>query len=120
MSQQPATYLAVRGAVIGLAELLHARDRLRKARAAIALRYGKYQLKKAAKARPLRIVVGSGGVVQAGWTKTEQKYLDLLRPDSWAMYFRPGSIDAILAEHVWEHLTVDQGITAAMTCRRYL
>jgi hypothetical protein len=30
---------------------------------------------------------------------------NLLNAGNWAMYLREGSIDAIVAEHVWEHLT---------------
>jgi predicted SAM-dependent methyltransferase len=78
------------------------------------------RLKKAARQRPLRIVVGSSGVVPQGWTRTDKEYLDLLDPEGWANYFQEGTIDAILAEHVWEHLTLEQGIVAAKTCMRYL
>jgi predicted SAM-dependent methyltransferase len=120
VSERPPIRAAVRGAVIDGLELLHLRGRFRTARAAIELQRDKYRLRKAAGATPLRIAVGSSGVVQSGWTKTEKTYLDLLQPGDWTGYFKPGQIDAILAEHVWEHLTVDQGITAAKTCKRYL
>jgi predicted SAM-dependent methyltransferase len=110
----------MRGAVIGVLELLHVRAPFSKARAAVELWQDQYRLRKAARATPLRIVVGSSGIVASGWTKTEQAFLDLLRPDDWARYFKPAQIDAILAEHVWEHLTLDQGIAAAATCMRYL
>ncbi|KNY27577.1 Methyltransferase type 11 [Pseudobacteroides cellulosolvens ATCC 35603 = DSM 2933] len=30
------------------------------------------------------------------------------------------SIDALLAEHIWEHLTYEEGILAAKNCYRYL
>ena len=36
------------------------------------------------------------------------------------MYFNEGSIDAILAEHVWEHLAEEEGLAAAKCCYRYL
>lgn len=120
MSKRPATRDAIKGAVVDGLELLHVRGLVRKARAAIELQRDKYRLRKAAAAAPLRIVVGSSGIVESGWTRTEETYLDLLRPGDWARYFKPGHIDAILAEHVWEHLTVDQGITAAKTSKRYL
>ena len=45
---------------------------------------------------------------------------NLLQPDKWASFFREDSIDAILAEHVWEHLTRDEGVIAARTCHRFL
>lgn len=70
--------------------------------------------------RPLRIVVGASGVFEPGWIPTEISFLNLLRPKDWAKYFSPGSVDAILAEHVWEHLTRSDGIQAARTCYYYL
>jgi predicted SAM-dependent methyltransferase len=68
----------------------------------------------------LRIVVGSGGVPVEGWIQSEESFLDLLDSATWDRYFRPDSIDAILAEHVWEHLDPDAGALAARTCFRYL
>jgi predicted SAM-dependent methyltransferase len=69
---------------------------------------------------PCRIVVGSSGIAQDGWLATEMQDVDLLDPESWARFFADDSIDAILAEHVWEHLTEDQGVVAAATCCRFL
>ena len=69
---------------------------------------------------PLKIVVGAGGVFEPGWIPTEIDVLNLLKPDDWRRYFTPGSLDAILAEHVWEHLTLPQGTAAAQTCFKYL
>jgi predicted SAM-dependent methyltransferase len=67
-----------------------------------------------------KIVVGASGRADPGWIPTEQDYLDLLKPSDWERFFQPGSVDAILAEHVWEHLTAEQGRLAAETCYRYL
>jgi predicted SAM-dependent methyltransferase len=70
--------------------------------------------------RPLRIVVGASGFAQPGWVATDITALDLLREGDWRPIFAEGSIDAILAEHVWEHLSADDGLAAARRCRRYL
>jgi predicted SAM-dependent methyltransferase len=67
-----------------------------------------------------RIVIGASGVVEPGWIPTEAAFLDLLEPDAWTRYIDEASLDAIVAEHVWEHLTVDEGARAAATCSRYL
>ena len=72
------------------------------------------------RARPLRLVIGASGVYDEGWVPSEMVYLDLLNPGHWASYFSDGSIDAILAEHVWEHLTPDEGLVAARRCYEYL
>lgn len=71
-------------------------------------------------APPYRIVVGAGGVFEPGWVPTEIEVLNLLKPEDWERYFAPDSVDAILAEHVWEHLTPEQGVDAARTCFRFL
>jgi predicted SAM-dependent methyltransferase len=89
-------------------------------RAFVATEAGKHRLRRAVGSTPLRIVVGSGGVVENGWVNTERAFLDLLCPDRWEAYFGKHKIDAILAEHVWEHLTPSEGVIAARTCRRYL
>jgi predicted SAM-dependent methyltransferase len=70
--------------------------------------------------RPLRLVIGASGLCDKGWTPSEIQYLDLLNDKHWASYFTRASIDAILAEHVWEHLTVDEGFIAARRCYQYL
>ena len=79
-----------------------------------------YQLKRLAKRRPLKIVIGASSISEPGWITTEIEYLNLLKPEDWERYFQPNSIDAILAEHVWEHLTLEQGVQAAKTCLKYL
>ncbi len=68
----------------------------------------------------LKIVVGSSGLSDEGWISSEAYFLDLLKEKDWLKYFDEGEIDYILAEHVWEHLTIDQGIQAARTCYRFI
>lgn len=69
---------------------------------------------------PRRIVIGAGGTREPGWTPTEAYQLDLLDPQSWARYLEPNSVDALLAEHVWEHLTLEEAKEAAKLCHFYL
>jgi predicted SAM-dependent methyltransferase len=38
----------------------------------------------------------------------------------WHRFFADRSVDAILAEHVWEHLTPEDASKAARTCYRFL
>jgi predicted SAM-dependent methyltransferase len=68
----------------------------------------------------LRIVIGASGVSQRGWIATEADFLNLLSENDWTRYFEEGSIDALLAEHVWEHLSRDEGLLAARLCFKYL
>lgn len=67
-----------------------------------------------------RLVIGAAGIAQPGWIATDRDQLDLLQPESWAELLQPGSVDAMVAEHVWEHLSLDDGRRAAETCWRFL
>ena len=79
-----------------------------------------HRLKRLVKQKPCRIVVGASGIYQDGWIPTDIDLLNLLKPEDWKWYFVDNPIDAILAEHVWEHLTREEGVFAAKTCFRYL
>jgi predicted SAM-dependent methyltransferase len=69
----------------------------------------------------IRVVVGAGETNNnSGWMHTHENELSLLIKDTWDRRFSPNSITAILAEHVWEHLTFDEGIQAAKICNEYL
>ncbi|MCJ8005935.1 SAM-dependent methyltransferase [Lederbergia wuyishanensis] len=69
----------------------------------------------------IRLVVGAGAYNNnPGWIHTQENELDLLDVTTWANRFDENSITAILAEHVWEHLTYEEGLQAAKTCYTYL
>jgi predicted SAM-dependent methyltransferase len=67
-----------------------------------------------------RLTIGASSRYDSGWIPTEKEYLNLLHPDEWQQFLGPDSVDAMLAEHVWEHLTADDALTAAHTCYSYL
>jgi predicted SAM-dependent methyltransferase len=73
-----------------------------------------------AQARQRRIIIGASGTSQAGWLATDIAELNLLLPEKWRRVCEPSSLDAIVAEHVWEHLTAEEGVVAAKTCFEYL
>jgi len=100
---------------------------LRLMRAALRpLRHGrrisaqKRTLRTLGKQHSRRIVIGSSGTAPEGWVSTDREVLDLVREDSWLRYFGFDSLDAILAEHVWEHLSADDAVRSARTCYRFL
>ncbi|MBS4177466.1 class I SAM-dependent methyltransferase [Lederbergia citrea] len=69
----------------------------------------------------IKIVVGAGEYNNnPGWIHTQEKEIDLLDELSWRNRFEIKSITAILAEHVWEHLTYEEGIRAAQICFEFL
>lgn len=69
---------------------------------------------------PVRIVVGANHRYSSGWIPTEEATLNLLKGSDWRFYFKDRPIDAILAEHVWEHLTPTEGLLAARNCFQFL
>ncbi len=70
--------------------------------------------------KPLKVVIGASGVYESGWIATDIDHLNILASDDWAKHFRANSIDVILAEHVWEHLTHEEAYLAAINCYQYL
>lgn len=83
-------------------------------------RYMSSRLKRQARKRPLRIVLGSGEVPVPGWVLTDIDQLNVLQAGDWEAYFSADSVDAILAEHVWEHFSAEDAVTAAGLCWKYL
>jgi predicted SAM-dependent methyltransferase len=69
---------------------------------------------------PLRAIIGAGEQRWPGWLPTQRDELDLLDEASWAAFFGERRADALLCEHVWEHLTEAEGRAAAARCFRYL
>jgi predicted SAM-dependent methyltransferase len=68
----------------------------------------------------MKIIVGAQSTRQVGWTSLQKYDLDVRDERSWARRFAPNSIDAVLAEHVLEHLTYDEAAEAARNCFKYL
>jgi len=67
-----------------------------------------------------KIIVGASDTQYEGWVATNKEILDLLVERDWADCFKPNSLDAILAEHVWEHLSLGDGAKAVTNCFTYL
>ncbi|WP_313894411.1 SAM-dependent methyltransferase [Psychrobacillus sp.] len=73
------------------------------------------------KHKDIKIVIGAGEYNNnPGWLHTQEEELNLIEASTWEGMFPKGSISAILAEHVWEHLTYEEGIEAAKLCYFYL
>lgn len=70
--------------------------------------------------KPLRVIVGAGKQVFDGWISTQHDELNLIDRNSWKNIFRNRKIDAILSEHVWEHLSFEEGLIAARNCFEFL
>lgn len=68
----------------------------------------------------INLVVGASGVFDSNWIPSDINYLNILNKSDWQSYFELESIDGILSEHVWEHLTIEEGEEAARNCYSYL
>lgn len=72
------------------------------------------------KNQPLKIVIGSSSIFEKGWIPSEIHFLNLLDESTWHVFFDENEITYLLAEHVWEHLTEEEGIIAAKNCFKFL
>lgn len=82
--------------------------------------YSKYQLISYDRDKPVKLVVGAMFSVFKGWIHSDIETLNLLKKSDWERYFLEDSIDRILAEHVWEHLTPEEGQLAFKNCYTFL
>jgi predicted SAM-dependent methyltransferase len=69
---------------------------------------------------PLKVIIGAGTQSYPGWIASHQEQLDLIRREDWLASFANRQIDALLCEHVWEHLTETEGRYAASICHEFL
>lgn len=53
----------------------------------------------------MKIILGAGKTEYNGWISTQEEDLNLLNLDDFKNKFEKNSIDAMLAEHVWEHMS---------------
>jgi len=71
-------------------------------------------------ARPLNVILGAGSVAMPGWVATDSQVLDVRSGRAWERLFAPASIDRLMAEHLFEHLSAAECQTAFSQCFRYL
>ena len=68
----------------------------------------------------MKLILGAGRTRYDGWTSTQETDLNVLDRSDFINRYQENSIDAMLAEHVWEHMTMEEGITAAKNCFDFL
>ena len=79
-----------------------------------------FKLKYRLRGKPVRLNLGAGQTQVPGWESTDIDTLNLLKREDWLAIAPPNSVDAMLSEHVWEHLTEAQGLQAARLCLEFL
>ena len=68
-----------------------------------------------------KIIIGAGNTSYEGWIATQEDELDLLNIDDYYKLFeQEESINAFLAEHVFEHLSYDDGVKAGKNLYKFL
>lgn len=68
----------------------------------------------------MKIIIGAGDTKQDGWLALQEYELDLLDIKSYKEYAEINSVDAFLSEHVFEHLTEEEGRCAAKNLYMFL
>lgn len=68
----------------------------------------------------MKVIIGAGKTDILGWMATQESDLNILNEKDWLKHFKFESIDVLLAEHVWEHLTFEEGVQAALNCYKFL
>jgi len=64
----------------------------------------------------LRVVIGASGTAFPGWVATEYPLVNIADLRSLVKLFAPASVEVILAEHVWEHLSPEEAAAGARNC----
>jgi predicted SAM-dependent methyltransferase len=68
----------------------------------------------------MKVIIGAGNTSYEGWTSTQENELDVLNRADFERMFAIEKPTAFLAEHVWEHMSLDDGIIAAQNCFDFL
>ena len=68
----------------------------------------------------LNIIVGASKTNYKNWISTDQNTLNLTLISDWKFLFKYNSLNNILAEHVFEHLTVSDAKIACENCHKFL
>jgi predicted SAM-dependent methyltransferase len=68
----------------------------------------------------VKVIVGAGNTNQEGWTSLQHRDLDIRNESNWARLCYPDSLDAVLSEHVIEHLTLPEVGATARNVRKFL
>lgn len=68
----------------------------------------------------MKVIIGAGNTSFHGWISTQENELNLLSRADFENMFAENKVDAFLAEHVWEHMTFEEGCMAAKNCYDFL
>ena len=69
---------------------------------------------------PIKLIIGAGETKQSNWISTDKINLNILNKNDFDKFFFKNEITNIIAEHVFEHLTLDEGLIAIKNFEEYL
>jgi predicted SAM-dependent methyltransferase len=72
------------------------------------------------KKKPIFIIVGAGTTKYKKWLSTNYPWFNLIELKSYKKYFQSRNVEKILAEHVFEHLTLEEGKKAINNLKEIL
>lgn len=67
-----------------------------------------------------RIILGAAKTRYSGWVATNRHTLNVLKRSDFRRYWKPRSRAIFLAEHVWEHLALEEAKIANQNCFDFL
>jgi predicted SAM-dependent methyltransferase len=69
----------------------------------------------------IKIILGAALTTQKGWVSTNEDWLDITNAEDWSSIFKSKRIIAgVVAEHVFEHLTEFEAVSALKHISKYL
>lgn len=68
----------------------------------------------------MKVILGAGKTALPGWVSTQEAELNLLNIADFQRMFSHEKPRAFLAEHVWEHMSYEEGCRAAKNCFEFL
>jgi predicted SAM-dependent methyltransferase len=68
----------------------------------------------------IKVIVGAASQRLPGWLATDISLLNITQDSSWSILFNPATIDNILAEHVLEHLSLEELYRTLANAKKYL
>lgn len=83
--------------------------------------YADYKLLWAIKRqKEIRLILGAGGTFYDEFISTDRPQLNICSKASFERYLRPRTVAIFVAEHVWEHLSLEDGAGACGNCFEFL
>lgn len=67
----------------------------------------------------MKIIIGAEKTKLDGWISTQESELNILDEKDFEKALNSNKAQAFLAEHVWEHMSYEEGMIAARNCYKY-